>query len=67
MKMSPETREQYIRSMKMNMMAIESVIAEYKRDQANFSDANIRAFKEIRDICDRQINLKSTGSHAKKV
>lgn len=67
MKMSPETRDNYIRNMKMNIMAIESIIAEYKRDQANFSDANIRAFKDIKDICERQINMKSSGSHTKKV
>lgn len=58
MKMASKTRENYIRNMKMNMIAIESVIEEYKRDQKNQSDANIRAFKEIKEICERQIALK---------
>lgn len=67
MKMAPQTRENYIRAMKMNIMAIESVLAEYKRDQSNFNDANIRAFKEIKEICERQITMKSMGApHTKK-
>lgn len=57
--MNPQTRENYIKSMKMSIMAIESVLMEYKRDQDNQSDANIRAFKEIKDICERQIALSN--------
>lgn len=59
MKMRPETREKYVRAMKMNIMAIESVLMEYKRDQKNLEDANIRAFKEIKEICERQIAMKN--------
>lgn len=44
--------------MKMNIMAIESVLAEYKRDQHYQQDANIRAFKEIKAICERQIEMR---------
>lgn len=58
MKMSPETRANYIRNMKMNIMAIESILSEYKRDQKNQGDANIRAFREIKEICERQIELR---------
>lgn len=56
--MAPQTREIYVRNMKMNIMAIESLLMEYKRDQKNFSDANIRVFKQIKEICEKQINLK---------
>ena len=59
MKMRPETRENYIRNMKMNIMAIESVLAEFKRDQKYLNDANIRAFKEIKEICERQLAMKN--------
>lgn len=58
MKMSPETRSNYVRNMKLNIMAIESLLMEYKRDQKNFEDANIRVFKQIKEICEKQINLK---------
>lgn len=67
MKMAPETRENYIRNMKMNIMAIESILAEYKRDHANLNDANIRAFKEIKEICERQLAMTRVGApHVKK-
>lgn len=58
MKMAPETRQNYVRNMKMNIMAIESLLMEYKRDQKNFEDANIRVFKQIKEICEKQIGLK---------
>lgn len=63
MKMRPETRANYIRNMKMNIMAIESVMAEFKRDQHYLSDANIRAFREIKAICERQIALSNMKNH----
>lgn len=55
--MRPETREQYIKNMKLSVMAIEAIVADLKKS-ANTESANIRHFKEIKDICERQIDLK---------
>lgn len=52
--MKPETKERYLKNQKLAIVAIDAVMADLKKAPS----VNIKYFKEIRDICERQLEAE---------
>lgn len=54
MYMKPETKERYIKNQKLAVIAIEVVLSDLKKE----ARVNIKYFKEIKEICERQLEAE---------
>ncbi len=60
--MNEETTKRYVRNQKLAVMAIQAVLDLLKKEER----PNLKYFKEIKDICVRQINSETRADRIKE-